>query len=317
MSGLEGDVLPSPEPSPTPSEIDRDLARFPPSPPESEEIQHVELEVAIPPIEQINGTIALCRAIRRYRAMNNPLPPIMMRSTNHLMNPIETMAEHSANLPLPITVGEYNAIAHLTYVSAFTDLIEPYLAQVVMTEDEPPSLLQRITSAPPSPSHISISSDENETEHPGGDWLLYDGSNPKHYPLVFINEQNEEEVAKYIRYVSVGDDMHLQGRRSMSTPLYAIPLHARAFSIANFWHSGLRDTDLAISSSSTTPSFTLVTRGSLPTSTPCEHSIHGLQTSRGRGWSLTISSGRQRKRRTPWSGISPTPPFVRAFTPIS
>jgi hypothetical protein len=42
--------------------------------------------------------------------------------------------------------------------------------------------------------------------------MLYDGANPKHYPLVFINEQNEEEVAKYIRYVSVGDDMHLQGR---------------------------------------------------------------------------------------------------------
>jgi hypothetical protein len=40
--------------------------------------------------------------------------------------------------------------------------------------------------------------------------------------------------------------MHLQGRRSKNTPLYAVPLHARAFSNANFWHSGLRDTDLAI-----------------------------------------------------------------------
>jgi hypothetical protein len=76
--------------------------------------------------------------------------------------------------------------------------------------------------------------------------MLYDGSNPKHYPLVFINEQNEEEVAKYIRYFPVGDDMHLQGWRSKDTPLYAVPLHARAFSIANFWRSGLRDTDLAI-----------------------------------------------------------------------
>jgi hypothetical protein len=63
MSGPEGDLLPPPEPSPTPTEIDRDLARFPPSPPESEEIQHVELESSIPPREQINGTIALCRAI--------------------------------------------------------------------------------------------------------------------------------------------------------------------------------------------------------------------------------------------------------------
>jgi hypothetical protein len=69
-----------------------------------------------------------------------------------------------------------------------------------------------MTSTTPSPSHISISSDEDATDHPSDEWMLYDGSNPKHYALVFINEKNEEEVAKYIRYVSVGDDMHLQGR---------------------------------------------------------------------------------------------------------
>jgi hypothetical protein len=212
MSGPEGDLLPPAEPSPTPSEIDRDLARFPPSPPESEEIQHVEFEATVPPREQINGIIALCQAIHRYQVMNNPLSPIMTRSTNALMIPIETMAEHQASLPLPVTIGEYNAIAHLTYISAFTDLIEPYLADMVKMEDELPSLLQHIMSAAPSPSHISISSDEDKTDHPRGEWMLYNGSNPKHYPLIFINKQNEEEVTKYIHYVSVGDDMHLQGR---------------------------------------------------------------------------------------------------------
>jgi hypothetical protein len=108
------------------------------------------------------------------------------------------MAEHQVDLPLPITIGEYNAIAHLTYISAFTDLIQLYLAHVVTMEDEPPSLLQHMTVATPSPSHISISSDEDETDHPRDDWMLHNGSNPKHYPLVFINEQNKEEVAKYI-----------------------------------------------------------------------------------------------------------------------
>jgi hypothetical protein len=178
--------------------------------------------------------------------MNVNLSPIITRSTNDLMIPITAMAEHQVDRPIPITVGEYNAIAHLTYISALTDLIEPYLAHAVSMEDEPPSLLQRMASATPSPSHISISSDEDDTDHPGDEWMLYDGNNPKHYALIFINEKNEEEVAKYIRYVSVGDDMHLQGRRSKNTPLYAVPLHARAFSIANFWQSGLRDTDLAI-----------------------------------------------------------------------
>jgi hypothetical protein len=35
-------------------------------------------------------------------------------------------------------------------------------------------------------------------------------------------------------------------RQSKTTPLYAIPLHAHAFSIANFFRSGIRDTDLSI-----------------------------------------------------------------------
>jgi hypothetical protein len=143
--------------------------------------------------------------------MNVNHSPVMTRSTANIMVPIHAMAEHQADLPLPVTVSEYNAIAHLTYISAFTDLIEPYLAHAVTMEDEPPSLLQRMSSATPSPSHISVSSDEDESDHPGGEWMLYDGSNPKHYALIFINEKNEEEVAKYIRYVSVGDDMHLQG----------------------------------------------------------------------------------------------------------
>jgi hypothetical protein len=143
--------------------------------------------------------------------MNVDLSPIMTRSTNDLMIPIATMAEHQANLPLPINVSEYNAIAHLTYISTFTDLIEPYLAHAVTMEDELPSLLQRMASATPPPSHISVSSNEEETDHPGGEWMVYDGNNPKHYALIFINERNEEEVAKYIQYVSVSDDMHLQG----------------------------------------------------------------------------------------------------------
>jgi hypothetical protein len=144
--------------------------------------------------------------------MNTDLSPIMMRSTNNLMVPITAMSEHEPSMPLPITVGEYNAITHLTYISTFTDLIKPYLAHAVLLENEPPSLLQHMTAATPSPSHISISSkDKDETNHPGENWMVYEGDNPKHYSLVFINEKNEEEVAKYIQYMSVGDDMHLQG----------------------------------------------------------------------------------------------------------
>ena len=107
---------------------------------------------------------------------------------------ITAMSNTDATRPLPITNGEYNRIAHLTYVSAFIDKIEPYLEDAVQKVGPPPTLLQRIST----PSHVSVTDSEEETDHPGQDWIEYDATNPKHYPLVFINENNEEEVARYI-----------------------------------------------------------------------------------------------------------------------
>jgi hypothetical protein len=187
MSGPKGELLPIPEPSPTPSEIEEDLACFSPSPPNLvAEIQHKITEAIAPPPTQINGMITLCHAILWYQQSHPELSEAMKEWTDQLMVPIQAISEHSIDLPLPITLSEYNAITHLTYITAFTDHIEPYIDG--QTLEPPPTLLQCITT----PSHISVSSDseDDETDHPGGEWMLYNSSNPKHYALVFINKQN-------------------------------------------------------------------------------------------------------------------------------
>ena len=70
MSGFKGVVSryedASASPSPTPSQIDADLAHFPPSPADSEVIRHQVMEATAPPPDQINSTIALCKAILCY-----------------------------------------------------------------------------------------------------------------------------------------------------------------------------------------------------------------------------------------------------------
>ena len=196
MSGFEGAVIryESNSPSPTPSQIDTDLARFPPSPADSEVVHYQVMEATTPPPDQINGTITLCKAILRYRQVHPKLSEFMEACTGDLMISITAMSNADATRPLPITNGEYNHIAHLTYVSAFTDKIEPYLEDAIQEIGPPPTLLQRIST----PSHISVIDSEEETDHPGQGWIEYDTTNPKHYPLIFINEANEEEVAKYI-----------------------------------------------------------------------------------------------------------------------
>ena len=130
---------------------------------------------------------------------------------------IRAMANHNDSIPLPITNQEYNRIAHLTYISSFTDAIEPYLIE----NEQPKTLLKRLTT----PSHISVSNEE-ESIHPGEGWYEYDARNPKHYPLIFINEDRREEVARYIKYLLVGDGIVLQGRHTKHTPTYGAPLHA-------------------------------------------------------------------------------------------
>ena len=254
--GFEGAVsrYKSGSPSPTPSEINANLARFPPSPADSEAVRYQIMEATEPPPDQINSTIALCKAILRYCQSHPKLSEFMEACTSNLMISITAMSNADITCPLPITNGKYNCIAHLTYVSTFMDKIEPYLEDTVWEIRPLPTLLQRMTT----PSHISVTDSKDEdTDHPGRDWIEYEATNPKHYPLVFINEANEEEVTKYICYHSIGDGVHIQGQQSKDSPLYAVPLYARAYSIANFFRAGVKDIELAIFHPSATSCLTI------------------------------------------------------------
>ena len=148
--------------------------------------------------------------------------------TDDIMVPILAMKETNSSLPLPITNAGYNRIVHLTYISAFTDKIKEYI-DLAMQDAHPPSLLERITTptyVSATPTHISVSSsDEEDPNHPGEDWIKFDINNMKHYPLIFINEDGREELAQYIQYLNLEDGVTLQGRRMKYTPIYGTLLH--------------------------------------------------------------------------------------------
>jgi hypothetical protein len=101
-----------------------------------------------------------------------------------------------------------------------------------------------------TPSQLSVidasAQTEEDADHPGNNWMLYDSTNPAHYQLLFSNEQGQAEVAKYIRYISVRDGMAVQGCRKKGDPVYSMALHARAFPHPNFHSPGIKDTDLTI-----------------------------------------------------------------------
>jgi hypothetical protein len=141
----------------------------------------------------------------------------------------------------PCSLQSYNKIVHLAWVPTFVDLINPYHESPM---DEAPMLLIA------TPSQLSIvdagAQTEEDADHPGDDWMLYDSTNPVHYQLLFSNELGQAEVAKYIRYISVRDGMAIQGCRKKGDPIYGMALHARAFPHPNFHSPSIKDTDLTI-----------------------------------------------------------------------
>jgi hypothetical protein len=141
----------------------------------------------------------------------------------------------------PCSLQSYNEIVHLTWVPTFVDLINPYRESPT---DKAPMLLIA------TPSQVSVvdagAQTEEDTNHPGNDWMAYDSTNPGHYQLLFSNELGQAEIAKYIQYVLVRDGMAVQGCCKKGDPVYSIALHACTFPNPNFHSLGIKDTDLTI-----------------------------------------------------------------------
>ena len=66
------------------------------------------------------------------------------------------------------------------------------------------------------------------------------------YPLVFLNEYGQDEIAQYVTFRQVGVDTHIVGVHKQGDPEYSIPLHARAHPSPNFNRPGVKDYDLNI-----------------------------------------------------------------------
>jgi hypothetical protein len=141
----------------------------------------------------------------------------------------------------PCSLQSYNEIIDLAWVLTFVDLINPYCESPT---DEAPMLLVA------TPSQLSVvdasAQTEEDVDHPGNDWMLYDSTNPAHYQLLFSNKLGQAEIAKYICYISVRDGMAVQGCRKKGDPVYGMALHAHAYPHPNFHSPSTKDTNLTI-----------------------------------------------------------------------
>ena len=91
-----------------------------------------------------------------------------------------------------------------------------------------------------------LSAELEDPTHPGIGWALFDAGNTSHYPLVFLNEQDQPEVTKYICFRTIDEETHLVGTQGKGEAKYTTPLYAKAYPSPNFNCCGVKDTDLNI-----------------------------------------------------------------------
>jgi len=148
---------------------------------------------------------------------------------------------------------DFSAVQHLFFVPQILTEVEPFLDNDSVQSDPPESLgawYNPTISKASSPSPITINpplSDElNDPTYPGEGWALFDAGNPRHYPLTFVNDEGQPEVAKYICFRSTEEDTYLVGTQGKNEREYATSLQVKAYPSPNFNRRGVKDTDLNI-----------------------------------------------------------------------
>jgi len=146
---------------------------------------------------------------------------------------------------------DFSAVQHLFFIPQILTEVEPFLDDDSVQSDPPESLGARYNptvSKTSTPSPITINpplSDElNDPTYPGEGWALFDAGNPGHYPLTFVNNKGQPEVAKYICFRSTEEDTYLVGTWGKNEKEYATPLQAKAYPSPNYNRQGVKDTNL-------------------------------------------------------------------------
>jgi len=150
------------------------------------------------------------------------------------------------------TFHDYTAVEHLFLIPQILDKIKGYMSDDDVQSDEPIRFAEynptiSLSSTPsPIPNVPQLMDQLNDLNHPGSGWSEYDHSDVRQYPLVFLNEYGQDEVACYITFRQIGVNTHLIGTHKHGDPEFSIPLHARAHPAPNFNRPGVKDYDLNI-----------------------------------------------------------------------
>jgi len=172
-----------------------------------------------PSQEDVKDVRKNCWALLKAMEAHQRLESALEAWTEGLMPAINILGNDSLDDEIFTTsFQDFSAIQHLFFVPQVLTEVEPFLENNSVQSDPPESLGAWYNptisqSSVPSPITINppLSDELDDPTHPGDGWALFDARNPGHYPLAFVNDEGQSEVAKYICFRSTEEDTYLVG----------------------------------------------------------------------------------------------------------
>jgi len=207
----------------------------------------------IPSLAQVCHVRKQCRALLKYMERQEHITGALSAWTEDLLPALNILGNTELDDQVfTTTFRDYTAVEHLFLIPQILKKIEGYMSDDDVQDDEPVRFAEynptiSLSSTPsPIPNIPQLTEQLDDPNHPGARWSKYDHSDVWQYPLVFLNEYGQDEVACYITFRQVGVDTHLVGTCKHSDPEYSIPLHARTHPAPNFNRPRVKDYDLNI-----------------------------------------------------------------------
>jgi len=190
------------------------------SPPlEYQESPKMIFGIGMPTQEDISNVRKNCQALLNAMEVQRRLESALEAWTEGLMPAINILGNKGINdKSFLTTFHDFAAVQHLFFVPQILAEIEPFMRDESVQSNEPVQLtthynptisLSTTPNLSPIPTEPLLSVELEDPTHPGEGWALFDAGNPGHYPLVFSNEQDQPEIAKYICFRTTEEETHL------------------------------------------------------------------------------------------------------------
>jgi len=207
----------------------------------------------IPSSAQVHHVRKQCRALLKYMERQERITGALSAWTEDLLPALNILGNTELdNQVFTTTFRNYTAVEHLFLIPHILEKIEGYMSDDDVQNDKPVRFAKynptiSLSSTPsPIPNVPQLTQQLDDPNHPGARWSEYNCGDTQQYPLVFINEYGQDEVACYVTFRQVGVNTHLVGTRKCGDSEYSIPLHACAHPAPNFNCPGVKDYDLNI-----------------------------------------------------------------------